>query len=388
MEDRSHKIMIIDDEEIVRKVCRMSIQKLGCEVLAFENGVQALECLQKGGVDVVFTDLKMPIMDGIEVLKAIKRDFPFVEVVIMTGYGTVEDAINAMKNGAYDFILKPIKPDQLRVVAQKCFEKLQLSAENKALRIANQKLLDLQKMKDKFIAITSHELRTPVSHLKGYVGILNDNIFSQLSDKEKNQCMSVILNSVTDLEEIVNNMHNLTQLESGQMDLQRERIELNELIDQIIFDYEIIMKRRNHALKLMKSVKHLPIIADPKQIKSVFSELLQNAIKFTPDGGEICVTTGIEGDYSVVRIKDNGIGIDTRDQGNIFEKFYEVEDSNYHSTSKMAFKGGGLGLGLPSVRAITTAHGGGIKVKSKKNQGTEFFVYLPLDKESKKQANG
>ena len=108
-----------------------------------------------------------------------------------------------MKKGAYDFILKPIKPDQIRHVAEKCFEKIQLGEENKALQTANTKLLELEKMKDKFIAITSHELRTPVSHLKGYLGILDDELYHQLSADEKRQCLNVMFDAIKDLEEIV-----------------------------------------------------------------------------------------------------------------------------------------------------------------------------------------
>ena len=162
-------------------------------------------------------------------LKTIKRDYPYSEFIIMTAYATIQAAIDAMKKGAYDFILKPIKPDQIRHVAEKCFEKIQLGVENKLLRAANQKLRDLQKMKDKFIAITSHELRTPVSHLKGYIGILEDEIYYQLSADEKHQCMQVVFDAIQDLEAIVTNMHNLIHAENGKLQLTQEPLEVNLL---------------------------------------------------------------------------------------------------------------------------------------------------------------
>lgn len=381
----AHKILIVDDEEIVQDICARSIARLGHETLVGGNGVQGLELLKKGDIAVVFTDLKMPIMDGLELLAAIKRDYPFVEVVMMTGYATIETAIQAMKNGAYDFILKPIKPDQIRLVASKCLEKIRLSRENVELRLANQKLRELEEMKDKFIAITSHELRTPVSHLKGYLGILNDDVYNELSLEEKEQCMHVILNAVNDLEEVVKEMHTLIQLESGESHLHVERIEVNELIEQIAYDYQLIAKKRNQKLTVKKHPEPLVIQADRGQIKVVLNELLQNAIKFTPDGGRIQVSTRAEEEYCVISVKDTGIGIDPSEQGNIFERFYEVQNSSYHSTSREDFMGGGLGLGLPSVRAITTAHGGGVKVKSEKDKGSEFFVYLPLVKDGQAQ---
>ena len=203
MKDLEKNILIVDDESVVRDVCRRSLDSQGYHIELAENGIAALDRLNKQPFDIVFTDLKMPLMDGVELLEAIKLDYPFSEVIVMTAYATVKSAIEAMKIGAYDFILKPIKPDQIRVVVAKCFEKIQLGFENEALREANNKLIDLQNMKDKFLAITSHELRTPVSHLKGFLGILDQEVFYRISDEERGQCMEVILDAVTELENIV-----------------------------------------------------------------------------------------------------------------------------------------------------------------------------------------
>ncbi|MFQ5674737.1 MAG: response regulator [bacterium] len=379
MSEPNKNILVVDDEEVIRSICSRSLEKKGYQVAMAENGARALDLIRDGVADIVFTDLKMPIMNGMELLEAIKRDFPHIEVVIMTAFATIESAIDAMRKGAYDFILKPVKPEQIRVVADKCLEKVRLGAENKALRIANQKLLEVQTMKDKFMAITSHELRTPVSHLKGYLGILNDDYFNQLSAEEKDHCMDIILNAVNDLEDIVTNMHNLSHSKNGILDLKSENVEINELIRHLVDDYKLIAKKRNQRLEFTKSTGKLSVSVDQKQVSAILRELLQNAIKFTQDGGQIRVSAAKEGEYCLISVRDNGIGIEASEQGKVFEKFYEVQDSNYHSSSKDAFMGGGLGIGLSSVLAIVEAHGGGVKVKSKKGQGSEFLVYLPLN---------
>ncbi len=373
-----NSILIVDDEEVIRDICLRSLKKSGYEIMLAENGVKALECLRQNDVEVVFSDYRMPMMDGIELLETIKRDHPHVEVIIMTAFATIERAIHAMKQGAYDFILKPVKPDRIRLAAERCFEKVNLSKENAELRNANKQLTELETLKSRFIAITSHELRTPVSHLKGFVGILNDAYFDELSDEERSQCLSVMSDAITDLENIVVNMHNLTHISDSELNLNCEKRNIEEIVKQSVASYQLISKQRSQKLQYVGNSPDLLVEVDPKQISTVFNELIQNAIKYTHDGGEIFVDVSAEEQYSVVSVKDTGIGIDVSEHGKIFEKFYEVQNSNYHSTSKVAFMGGGLGLGLSSVRTIVEAHGGGVKVKSKKGEGVEFLIYLPL----------
>jgi signal transduction histidine kinase len=373
------KILIVDDERVVRHVCQLSLEQEHYAISAAENGIKAMEMLRsEPEIAIVLSDLKMPGMTGLELLNAIKRDFPHVEVIIMTGFATIENAIEAMKLGAYDFLLKPLKAEQIRLVINKCREKISLSQENLALKRANEKLRELQIAKDKFIAITSHELRTPVSHLRGYLTILNSDDFHKLASDEKNDCMRVINAAVLDLEEIVTDMVDLLALENGTLTLKREDLNIKELLEQIVHEFRLAVQERRQTITVQFGAEAYTIYADRLQVKVMVSELIQNAVKFTPDYGRIDLTLHQDGDFCVIAVRDTGVGISQKDLGKIFEKFYEVQNSDHHSSSKIGFMGGGLGLGLSLARAIADAHGGGIKVSSEIGKGATFQIYLPL----------
>ncbi|MDZ7292784.1 MAG: response regulator [candidate division KSB1 bacterium] len=377
------EILVVDDEPVVRHVCQLSLEQNNYVVVTAENGMKALEKLRSAPeIAIVLSDLKMPGMTGMDLLQAIKRDFPHIEVIIMTGYATIENAIMAMRLGAYDFLLKPLKPEQIQMVINKCCEKIALSQENLALKKANEKLRELQAAKDKFMAITSHELRTPVSHLKGYLSLLNEEYYPILSVAEKNECMRVINTAVLDLEQIVNDMVDLAGLEQGTLMIKREDTNINELLEQILQEFRLAAKERRQTLIWHPGPQSLTLYIDRMKVKSMVAELVQNAIKFTPDGGTIDLSLHQENDFCVITVRDSGVGIAQDDLGKIFEKFYEVQSSDHHSSSKTGFLGGGLGLGLSLARAIAEAHDGGIKVSSQLNQGSTFQIYLPLKQKS------
>jgi len=371
-------VLIVDDEKVIRHVCQLSLEKAGYHLELAEHGMQAIELLHAGReFDIILTDLKMPALDGMALLKTVKRDYPHIEVVIMTGFATIESAIDAMKLGAYDFILKPLKTDQIRMVVNKCSEKIRLSQENVALRRANAKLRELKVMKEKFIAITSHELRTPVSHLRGYLNIITDQAFETLGEHDKKECQRVMHNAVADLEQIVTNMFDILRLEHDAEFLKKEDASLNEIVGEVVQEFQLVARERRLRISRQEFLKEYEVYADRVKVKGMIAELAQNAVKYTPDGGRIDFFMGEEENFYVVNLQDTGVGIAEGELGRIFEKFYEVQNTDYHSTSKRSFMGGGLGLGLSLARAIAEAHGGGIRVSSELNKGSLFQILLP-----------
>ena len=368
------RILIVDDEEVILNLSKRGLTRVGYDVKTAANGASALKILEQVPIDIVISDLKMDVMDGLELLKHIKRDYPHIEVIMMTGYASVENAIESMKLGAYDFLLKPLKIEQMRLVVSKCAEKIAMSREVSELRKVKEKLEELQQIKDKFIAITSHELRTPVTHAKSYFQFLEDDMFSE---EEKKEFIRIISNALNDLERIVLDMFNMSRIESRELKLKKEIFDLNKVAEDVLKELQLDLQGRDLTI-LFEPKEDLPeIVADRFYMRRIFQELVSNAIRFTQDGGTIRVSIDKEEKYFLIRVTDSGVGIPEEDLGHIFEKFYEVQNSDYHSSSKRGFLGGSTGIGLPLIRGIVDAHNGYVKIDSKLGEGTTVSVYLP-----------
>ena len=173
MSSESAKILVIEDEAQVRQSYDDMLNFFGYEVESVPNGREGMSRITKNDYDNVVTDLNMPEMNGIDVLKYIKKKKPYIEVIVITGYATLENAIEAMKVGAYDYFAKPIDIEHVRIVLSKCVKQIQARRENEELRSLTQRLKELNELKDKIITITNHELRTPVTVLKGYIELID-----------------------------------------------------------------------------------------------------------------------------------------------------------------------------------------------------------------------
>lgn len=278
------QILVVDDAKIVLNFYQKGLSRVGYDVDVVESAVKAHEMIAAKDYDIVISDINMELMDGLELLELVKRDYPHIEVIMMTGYASVENAIEAMKKGAYDFLLKPVKLDQVRMVVGNCAEKIRISQEVKELRKVNERLREIKQIKERFIAITSHELRTPVSHIKSYLEFLEDTEFS---DEDRKTFFDIVRKSVGDLERIVIDMFEMSRVEQKQLNLNFEPTEVSALVNDCLQQLSIDLKSRNLKINHEENNDVIPILVDGFQIKKVIMEVLNNAIRFTKDGGEI-----------------------------------------------------------------------------------------------------
>ncbi len=378
MSDKIAKILVIDDEDDVRESYIDMFEFFGYEVDSAPNGREGVVKVTEKDYDIVITDLNMPEMNGIEVLKRVKKNKPFIEVIVITGYATLENAIKAMKIGAYDYFTKPIDLEHVKLVLAKCVRLLKARKENEELKTHNKDLTDLNELKDKFITITNHELRTPLTILKGYLELIGMYVEDN-KDKDLAEALDITGETIKELETIVEHLHDLSFFDYGKKNYNNTEFSLLELLHTIFNEMKVLFLKRQIDLNFLVEGKPTIIAGDQERLKRSLRELLQNALKFTNEKGnvELMYAANENGKNAIVKVIDSGIGIPIEKQELIFEPFYEVQDSLYHTTSKTSFMGGGIGLGLTLAKQVFEAHGGQILIESEQKKGSIFTVVLP-----------
>ena len=369
------KILVVDDESPILTLWQRFLERWGYQVDTAADGREALDLIRARTYHLVITDLAMPGVTGQELLRTAKSENPDLQFIVTTGYGTIEVAVETMKAGAFDFLTKPINFNYAELVIEKCLESVNAHQENLMLRQKNRDLEELNELKEKFIAITSHELRTPVGIISNIVELLTP----ELESHPGQSLFRLISRSSQQLNEIVGQMHELSHMNSAKLVLARAPFELHMLCREIMDELKFVLDKRKHRIT-MTFPEAMTITADRLKFKKVVRELLQNAIKFTEDGGEISIKAAIdEGNVLNFSVSDTGIGIPQENLDKIFHLFYEVGDSLHHHTSKEEFLGGGMGVGLSIVNDIVKAHDGTVEVVSEVNQGSRFIVHIPQD---------
>jgi signal transduction histidine kinase len=258
---------------------------------------------------------------------------------------------------------------------------------NVELRQANRELAQLDQAKSDFIDIASHELRTPLTQVSGYNEIMNGMFKGGAMPLEQGlEMTNIIKTAVYRLKEIVQTMCDVSQLDTRTLTLNQSLLSLASVVDAAADTWAEALQERKQTLKMEGLGSLPPIVGDRKRLEQVFSHLIQNGIKYTPDGGQIRITGRLlngRGQQVEIIVADTGIGLDVDDLERIFDKFYRVGNVLSHSSGKTKFKGAGPGLGLTIARGIVEAHGGQIWAASTGCDedvcpGSQFHVVLPV----------
>jgi len=364
-------ILVIDDEQSMRDSCRQVLIKDGYRIETAEDGHIGLDKVREIPPDLVLVDLKMPGLSGMEVLERISEIDPNIISVVITAYATIESAVEAMKRHAYDVLTKPFTPDQLRVVIKRGLERRRLAIESARLQ------QEKEMMKENFITLVSHQLRSPLASVKQYFGVLHEGFAGEISSKQKEMIEKAGM-YIDDLLQLINDWLNMSRIDSGNITKTFETFDLTPVFSNTMELLEPLAQARKVALKLDLCGSSSVIEGDPESLKEAFTNLISNGINYNREGGTVTVRTREEGEGLVVEIHDTGIGISRDNIHFIFDEFFRAK-------SKEARNVRGSGLGLPIAKRIIEAHDGFIKVASEVGKGSTFSVFLPKAKVRVKQ---
>jgi len=374
------RILVVDDEKEIREFLSKALTRIaGFHVEVAEDGDDALKKIEQDKLDLILTDLKMPRMDGLKLITEIAKTKPEILTVLMTGHGTIDSALEAMKRGASDYLTKPINLDELVLRVQKVLDEKQRFVSLKEyisqLESANQKLKRVDEMKSEFVSVASHELRTPLATIKNAVQLVLKGKAGEVNDTQANFLIMAEKN-INRLTNILNDLLDLSKIEAGKMGMKLEELDLRVSIDFVLSSLKSQADGKSIHLK-MEVPKDLPFAyGDREKVEQMLINLIGNAIKFTPEGGKVFVSARLldkTKNAVGISVQDTGIGIREDQLGKVFEKFHQVGRPLHHSAS-------GTGLGLAITKGLVEAHQGQIWVESELGKGSTFTFTLPLSK--------
>jgi signal transduction histidine kinase len=363
MTDEKQVLLVIDDEESMRDSCSQILVRDGFRAETAENGETGLEKIKALRPHLVLVDLKMPGLSGFEVLERGLRIDPDLVFVVITGYATVESAVEAMKKGAYDFLPKPFTPEELRMIIQRGLERRRLRLETEALR--REKKL----MEENFITLVSHQLRSPLVAIQQYFEVILAGMVAPL-DEGVRDMLARARERMSGLLQLINDWLDLSRLSRVGLAGRMKPVALRPMLEKLLAFMRTAAAESGIVLSLKETRGSDLVWGDEQSLEQVFSNLISNAVKYNRPGGTVAVAVREEAAAVAVEVRDTGIGIPAEHLPLIFDQFYRVRRSEDRQA-------GGTGLGLSIARKIAEAHGGRIEVKSEAGRGSVFTVFLP-----------
>jgi two-component system sensor histidine kinase/response regulator len=378
----TERILVIDDEVGIRAGCQRALTPHGYQVQAAATGQEGLTQLRQDGFALVLLDVMMPDVSGIDLLEPILAHDPDVICIIITGFATVELAVQAIKRGAYDFISKPFSADTLLLAVEKGLERRRLQQEARRLqhieeeahRLNQEKAMleELDRVKSAFMRTTAHELRAPLAAIQSYITLI---LQGYASIEDQRPMLERTEQRAAELLELVDDLLNLARLKELKAEPKKQSVSLEKILDDVLSLHTPEAERKRIALKL-ETRPCPPVAADPAHVKQLWTNLISNAIKYTPEGGQVTVRLFPQNGGSVVgEVQDTGIGIADEDLPNLFQEFFRTDRAK-------AFAQRGTGLGLSIVKQIVQQYGGEIGVESKLGEGARFTFRLPVANKS------
>jgi len=366
------KVLVVDDEAGMRSgVARVlndysihlpeTDSDVNFEIIEAETAENGLEIIEKQNPDILFLDQKLPGMSGLELLGKIAEKKIDILTVMITAYASLEAAVEATKNGAYDFLPKPFSPAELKNLIRKAAGRILYKRQAKDLAE------ERKRVRFQFISILAHELKSPLAAIQGYLNIVNDRVLGSEIDAYEN----VINRSLVRLEgmkKLIFDLLDMTRIESEQRKRELTDINLNELAKRAVEMCMLAAKERNITINL--DVRGDVVMkGDVFEIEIILNNLISNAVKYNKDNGKADINISENEQWIVINVSDTGIGMKEDEMKKLFKDFVRIKNEKTRNIL-------GSGLGLSTVEKLAQLYNGKVTVKSEFGKGSSFTVEL------------
>lgn len=371
------KVLVVDDEPGIRsgivrilKNHRVSYpfmeEDFEFECIEAETGEMAIQIIDNGQMDIILLDNKLPGIQGIEVLEYINKKQVDAQVMMITSYASLDLAVKATNNGAYNFVPKPFTPDELRSSIESITKHLFLK------RMTRNMNKEGKQVRFQFLSVLSHEMKSPINAIEGYLKIMKERqVGDNLADYDT--MIDRSLERIKGMRNLIVDLLDLTKLESGKKTREIKKVDLGQ-IARIAMDTMEPMAIQRNVKMYLDTPENLVILADGDDMEIILNNLVSNAVKYNREHGEVHVVLRFRDDQYVIQVEDTGIGMSEEERSRLFQEFFRIKNEKTRLIT-------GSGLGLSIVRKIVeNSYHGTISVTSIPDEGSVFTVIIPRNK--------
>ena len=361
MTERRRRILLIDDEEVVLDSCLAILEDGGHDVAVASSGAEGLGRALTWAPDLVFIDLKMPGMSGMQVLEELRSLDPTVVSIVFTGFATIAAAVEAMQVGAFDFLPKPFTPDEFRAMIRRGLQQRDLVVERAALR------REREALRENFAAIVSHELRSPLAAVQQNLYVTTRELAGVVSEDQLQRLERMSIR-IGDLLALVNRWLRGFSIDVAPLAESFGPVLISAPVANAVESAQTEAVRK--AVEIVTEVDPAAgVLGDEGALTEALLNVIGNAVKYSREGGRVLVSAACREAKVVVSVADTGVGIPATDLPRIFDPFYRGQAGESHIA--------GAGIGLALTRRIVEAHGGSIAATSDPGRGSVFVIELP-----------
>jgi signal transduction histidine kinase len=369
------RILVVEDEYGMRLAIARALrdytihipeieEKIGFTIEQVEVAEEALTIINDKPPDIILLDYKLPGMSGLDLLTRISAKQLDLLVIMITAYASIETAVTATKQGAFDFLAKPFTPMELKETIYKAVKHLVL------MRQAHKLTEEKRKVRFQFISVLAHEMKAPLAALDGYLNILRERAAGD-SQEVYDHMLDRCLTRIQGMRKMIIDLLDLTRIESGERKRDVSEVDVREIVHTSIDTATPEAQERSISISFPENGPVL-MQADRSELEIVFNNLITNAVKYNRDGGRVDVELHADGGQVSIVVTDTGIGMSTEEAARLFSDFVRIKNEKTRNIL-------GSGLGLSTVKKIALLYGGEVSVASEPDKGSRFTVTLNQD---------